>query len=65
MLVGGDMLILKSFWYKQKLKEVQKLAKTSGAFANHDVWSSCNVFYLRLYWVLVEARQRKTRPRHT
>ena len=33
MLVGGDILILKSFWYKEKLKEVQKLAKTSGAFA--------------------------------
>ena len=33
MLVGGDILILKIFWYKQKLREVQKLAKTSGAFA--------------------------------
>ena len=32
-MVGGDILILKIFWYKQKLREVQKLAKTSGAFA--------------------------------
>ena len=33
MLVVGDILILKIFWYKQKLREVQKLAKTDGAFA--------------------------------